>query len=79
MQKIIFPQSGIFHLQKLAHQIYATTGIRHRLSNETSMLNLIKHSANSNNQLTRQYFKDFTNAAGEETITKLSRMGVINV
>lgn len=39
---MIFSQSSIFYLQKLAHDVHSTTGVRHKLSDQNSMLKLLK-------------------------------------
>ncbi len=77
MQKLIFPQSGIFHLQKLANALHEETGIRHRLSDELSMMSLIKDCARSEQAHIQEHFAAFTQAAGDDVVDSLAELGII--
>jgi len=45
MDTLIFSQTAIFRLQQLGSQYYHNTGERHRLANESGILELLQSSA----------------------------------
>ncbi len=77
MQPLIFNQSSIFHLQKLAHDVRSSTGIRHKLSDENSMMKLLKKATLSNNSNVRQDLDNFTSELDEKQLNTLMNHGVV--
>lgn len=77
MQRLILNDTSIFHLQKLAHDVRSTTGVRHRLSDENSMMKLLKKATISENSAVQRDLKAFASELGEEQINSLLSRGVI--
>ena len=42
MDRLIFSQAAVFHLQQLANHLHQHTGVRHKLSSTEGILNLLK-------------------------------------
>jgi len=76
LEKLIFSQSGVYRLQQLASQVHHITGIRHKLSDEKAMLELLRNSATSNDKVIQTYFAAFTNELNEDQASKLRARGV---
>ncbi|MCW8195528.1 hypothetical protein F6455_12085 [Proteobacteria bacterium 005FR1] len=76
MDKIIFSQSGVYRLQQLASQVRNITGIRHRLSDESAMLELLRCCASSNHKVIKTYFAAFTSELDERQRISLQARGV---
>lgn len=76
-EPLIFSQSSIFYLQKLAHDVHSCTGVRHKLSNENSMLNLLKTATLSKNRLVRKDLEKFAAELKPEQISALQGQGVV--
>lgn len=54
--KLVFSQSSIFHLYRLAQVVTKRTGKKYRLSNEQELKSLIRYCNRSNNtSICRQY------------------------
>lgn len=77
MQRLVLNPSSIFHLQKLAHDVRSTTGIRHKLADENSMMKLLKKATISDNSAVQRDLKAFANELNEEQINSLLSRGVI--
>lgn len=71
MEKIIFSQSGVYRLQQLASQVRSITGIRHRLSDESAMIELLRSSASSKHQVIQTYLAAFTSELDEQQKSSL--------
>ena len=71
MKTVIFCQSSIFHLYRLGNLVFANTGTRHRLSDEFSMLMLIKECASSNEPCIQRQFAAFLSTVDDQTTTVL--------
>lgn len=76
-EQLIFSPSSIFYLQKLAHDVHSCTGVRHKLSNENSMLNLLKSATLSKNRAVRKDLEKFTADLNAEQINALMGEGVV--
>jgi hypothetical protein len=77
MSNIIFSQSSIFHLYRLGHLACSSTGVRHRLSDELSMLMLIKHCSTSADSSVVKQFSAFLSTVDEPTISLLIAKKII--
>ena len=75
-EPLIFSESSIFYLQKLAHDFHSVTGVRHKLSNENSMLSLLKSATVSNNRAVRRDLDKFTADLAPDQINALMGQGV---
>lgn len=71
MEKIIFSQSGVYRLQQLASQVRSITGIRHRLSDESAMIELLRSCASSKHQVIQTYLAAFTSELNEQQKSSL--------
>ena len=76
MEKLILSQSGVYRLQQLASQVHHVTGIRHKLSDESAMLNLLRDCANSKDKVIQTYFAAFSSELNEDQASKLRARGV---
>lgn len=77
-EKIILSQSGVYRLQKLANQVHNTTGIRHRLSDQASMLKLIDFSSHCENSLIHTYLAAFASELDAGTLESLENQGILD-
>ncbi len=77
MERLILNQSSILHLQKLAHDVRSTTGIRHRLADENSMMKLLKKATISENIAVQRDLKAFASELDEKQISSLLSRGVV--
>lgn len=76
MEKLIFSQSGVYRLQQLASQVRSITGIRHKLSDESAMLELLRSCARSNHKVIKTYFAAFTSELDDTQRSSLLAKGV---
>lgn len=76
MEKLIFSQSGVYRLQQLASQFHHITGVRHKLSNESEMINLLRDCSESKDKVIQTYFAAFTGELDEAQSNSLRRRGV---
>lgn len=76
MDKLILSQSGVYRLQQLASQFHHLTGVRHKLSNNDDMIDLLRDCASSKDKVIQTYFAAFTNELGPEQVNSLVAMGV---
>lgn len=77
MEKIIFNQAGIFHLQQLEFQFRKKYGERFRLSDEVSRNDLIHKSSESSDQIIRQYYERFCHELEPSLIEELVMRGIV--
>lgn len=77
MQHLIFSQSSIFHLQKLAHDMHSISGVRHKLSNENSMMKLLKKASLSHNNTVRSDLQKFADELDAKQLRTLMNHGII--
>lgn len=77
MQQLIFTQSSIFHLQKLAHDMHSISGVRHKLSNENSMMKLLKKASLSQNDTVRSDLQKLADELDTQQIRTLMSHGII--
>jgi len=76
LEKLIFSQSGVYRLQQLASQVHNITGIRHRLSDEQAMLDLLRNCAQSEDKVIQTYFAAFTSELSPGQLNSLMARGV---
>jgi len=76
LNKVIFSQSGVYRLQQLASRFHHITGIRHKLSDEAAMLDLLRNSAKSDHKIRQTYFAAFAKGLNEEQANKLRAKGI---
>lgn len=73
---MIFSQSGVFRLQQLASQVHNITGIRHKLSDESDMIDMLRGCAGSDHKTIQAYFAAFAGELEAEQIEELFARGV---
>ena len=76
MEKIIFSQSGVYRLQQLASQFHHITGVRHKLSDESAMIDLLRDCARSKDKVIQTYFAAFSSELNEDQANTLRQRGV---
>ena len=74
---LIFSQSSIFYLQKIAHNVHSSTGVRHKLSDQNSMLKLLKTATLSSNSIVQEDLEMFAKDLNKEQVNELMGRGVI--
>lgn len=74
---MIFSQSSIFYLQKIAHNLHSSTGVRHKLSEENSMLKLLKAATLSSNGEIREDLDKFAEDLDRNQLDELMGRGVM--
>lgn len=77
MQQLILSQSSVFYLQKIAHDVHADSGVRYKISNESSMLNLLKAATLSKNRLVKEDLNRFASDLDKAQIKTLMSHGVV--
>ena len=76
MDALIFSQTAIFRLQQLASQYYHHTGERHRLANESGILELLVSSALISDRKVRAAYDGFVIELNKRQIDALTQRGV---
>lgn len=76
LDKLIFSQSGVYRLQQLASQVYRHCGMRHKLSQQEGIVELLQFSSISDHQVVRAYFAAFTNCLDRHQRDLLIERGV---
>ena len=77
MTDLVFSQPAVYQLQQLAKAVRQKTGVRHRLSDKTSIISLLKYSSTSADPGIFTYFSRFTNELEEEQRNYLLSHGLI--
>jgi len=77
VERLILNQSSILHLQKLAHDVRSTTGVRHKLADENSMMKLLRKATVSDNSAVQRDLKAFASELDEKQISSLLSRGVV--
>jgi hypothetical protein len=76
MDTLIFSQTAIFRLQQLGSQYYHNTGERHRLANESGILELLVSSAVISDRKVRAAYDAFVMELNKRQIDALAQRGV---
>lgn len=76
LDKLIFSQSGVYRLQQLASQVHTVTGTRHKLSDESAMIDMLRNCANSEHKVIQTYFAAFTGELSEDQVNSLLARGI---
>jgi hypothetical protein len=76
MDTLIFSQTAIFRLQQLGSQYYHHTGERHRLANESGILELLVSSALISDRKVRAAYDAFVMELNKRQIDALIQRGV---
>ncbi len=76
MDTLIFSQTAIFRLQQLGSQYYHHTGERHRLANESGILELLASSALISDRKVRAAYDAFVVELNKRQMDALTQRGV---
>lgn len=76
MDTLIFSQTAIFRLQQLGSQYYHSTGERHRLANESGILELLQSSALISDRKVRAAYDAFVMELNKRQIDALAARGI---
>jgi len=76
MDTLIFSQTAIFRLQQLGSQYYHSTGERHRLANESGILELLQSSALISDRKVRTAYDAFVMELNKRQIDALTQRGI---
>lgn len=76
LDKLIFSQSGVYRLQQLAGQVNKHYGLRHKLSQQDGIMDLLRFSSNSTHQVVQAYFAAFTHCLNSMQRDLLKEKGV---
>lgn len=76
MDSLIFSQTAIFRLQQLGSQYYHHTGERHRLANESGILELLQSSALITDRKVRGAYDAFVMELNKRQIDALTERGI---
>lgn len=76
MDTLIFSQTAIFRLQQLGSQYYHHIGERHRLANESGILELLVSSALISDRKVRAAYDAFVMELNKRQIDALTQRGV---
>ncbi len=75
-QRLIFSQSGVFRLQQLASLVYRKTGVRHKLSVEDELLEMLRLSTRSQQSDIRRCCENFTMELNARQLAALKTYGI---
>lgn len=76
MDTLIFSQTAIFRLQQLGSSYYRHTGERHKLANESGILELLQTSAKINDRNVRKAYDAFVLELNKRQIDALTQRGI---
>lgn len=76
MDTLIFSQTAIFRLQQLGSQYYHHTGERHRLANESGILELLQSSSLVADRKVRTAYDAFVMELNKRQIDALTQRGI---
>lgn len=72
MSNLILSQASVYHLHQLANKARLVTGVRHRLSEQSGMLKLIRDCSFSNDSQIRFQLANFIDSLNPEQLDILS-------
>jgi hypothetical protein len=76
MDTLIFSQTAIFRLQQLGSNYYRHTGERHKLANESGILELLQTSALISDRKVRTAYDAFVLELNKRQIDALTQRGI---
>ena len=77
MKSLMLSQSGIYRLQQLANMVRQKTGVRHKLSEDKSVVNLLRYSCTSTDTTIYKVFNAFTDELNDEQRGLLQSRGLM--
>lgn len=76
MDKLIFSQAAIFHLQQLANHLHRQTGIRYKLSTTEGILSLLSAGGNAHMPHIRKCYDAFVMELNKRQLDALAAQGI---
>jgi hypothetical protein len=76
MGTLIFSQTAIFRLQQLGNQYYSLTGIRHKLSNQDGVMDLLRDAVLSRDGQVKVSYESFVMELNKRQIDALANNGI---
>jgi len=76
MTTLIFSQAAIFRMQQLASSYFHNTGVRHRISSDDGMMELLKETALCGEKEVRRCYDAFVMELNKRQIDGLTTRGV---
>ena len=76
MNKLIFSQSSVYRLHRLAKKVREETGTRHKLSDDSALLNLIRSCTFSENTHIKWLFREFLQSLDNLQLQSLADHGI---
>ncbi len=77
MQSLVLSQSGIYHLQQLSTLVRKKTGVRHQLSDQRSIINLLRYSSTCPDALVYDSYSEFTDHLDDDQRIYLQGRGLL--
>ncbi len=77
MKSLMLTQAGIYRLQQLANMVRQKTGVRHKLSDQKSIVNLLRYSCTSTDTTVYRAFGAFTDELDDEQRAQLQSRGLL--
>ncbi len=77
MQELLFTQASIYHLQQLASMVKQKTGVRHRLSDPKSVINLLRYSCTAADHTVNSEYNEFIATLRDEQRDYLQSRGLL--
>ena len=77
MKLLGFSQTGIYYLQHLANLVKERTGVRHKLSNQSDVINLLRYSSTCTDTSIYSSYHEFTDTLNEDKRIYLQSRGIL--
>ena len=74
---LVFSKCSLFHLQKLASHVRTSTGSRHKLSDQNSMMQLLKKAVLSDNDNVQLDLNNFVSHLDDSQLQTLRKQGIL--
>ena len=77
MKLLKLSQMGIYYLQHLANLVKERTGVRHKLSKQNDIINLLRYSSTCTDTLIYSSYNNFTDSLEEDERIYLQSRGIL--
>lgn len=77
MNPLVFSQAGIYRLQQLSSLVRQKTGVRHQLSDQKSVINLLRFSGTSPDINVYECYSQFTEQLSDDHREYLQGRGLL--
>ncbi len=76
MKSLVFSLRSIYHLQKVAQRVHATTGERFRLSDQADLVRLLSTASSSKDASVQGFLNSFAGQLDKTALRELNRRGI---